>query len=91
MAENKFDIHQLFDDLSPELQEKARVCKTKEDLLKLAAEEDIEIPMEALESVAGGCWTSLETCPMGGQHTWEAISSFGLKCKKCGREETVFF
>ena len=55
MAENKFDIQQLFNDLSPEMQERARACRTKEELLQLAADEDIEIPMEALESVAGGC------------------------------------
>ena len=42
-------------DLSPELQEKARACKTKDELLQLAADEDMEIPMDALESVAGGC------------------------------------
>ena len=45
-------------DLSPELQEKARQCKTKDELLQLAADEDMEIPMDALESVAGGCGTS---------------------------------
>ena len=42
-------------DLSPEMQEKARACKTKDELLELAADEDMEIPMDALESVAGGC------------------------------------
>ena len=42
-------------DLSPELQEKARQCKTKQELLELAADEDMEIPMDVLEDVAGGC------------------------------------
>ena len=32
----------------PKLQEKARQCKTKDELLQLAADEDVEIPMEAL-------------------------------------------
>ena len=56
MAE-KFNIEEYVKDLTPEQQEKARECKTKEELIKLAADEDIEIPMEALESVAGGCRT----------------------------------
>ena len=54
MAE-RFDIEKYLNDLSPEQQEKARACKTKDELIQLAAEEDVEIPMEALEGVAGGC------------------------------------
>ena len=42
-------------DLSPELQEKARACKTNNELLELAADEDMELPEDALEMVAGGC------------------------------------
>ncbi|MBO6141315.1 MAG: hypothetical protein J6O40_05910 [Ruminococcus sp.] len=41
-------------DLSPELQEKARECKTKEELNAFIAENEIELPEEALEMVAGG-------------------------------------
>ena len=41
-------------DLSPELQEKARQCKTKEDLDAFIAENELELPEEALELVAGG-------------------------------------
>ena len=44
--------------LSPELQEKARECKTKEELNAFIAENDLEIPEEALELVSGGCGTS---------------------------------
>ena len=39
----------------PKLQEEARQCKTKDELLQLAADEDMEIPDDALEMVAGGC------------------------------------
>ena len=47
--------------LSPELQEKARACKTKEELNAFIAENDLELPEEALEMVAGGgCITSTE-------------------------------
>ena len=42
-------------DLSPELQEKARACKSLEELAELAAENDAELPEDALEMVAGGC------------------------------------
>lgn len=41
-------------DLSPELQQKAKECKSKEELLKLLAENDVELPEEALEMVSGG-------------------------------------
>ena len=51
---NEFNLEEYIKDLSPELQEKARACKTKDELLELAADEDMEIPMDALESVAGG-------------------------------------
>ena len=52
---NEFNLEEYIKDLSPEQQEKARACKTKDELLQLAADEDMEIPMEALEGVAGGC------------------------------------
>ena len=49
-----FDFEEYIKDLSPELQEKARACKTKDELLELAADEDMELPEDALEMVAGG-------------------------------------
>ena len=57
---NEFNIEEYIKDLTPEQQEKAKACSTKEELLQLAAEEDVEIPMEALENVAGGCGSTLE-------------------------------
>ena len=46
-------------DLDPELQEKARACKTKEELNAFIAENGLELPDEALELVSGGgCKTS---------------------------------
>ena len=41
--------------LSPELREKAENIKTQEELNEFLAENDIELPEEALESVSGGC------------------------------------
>lgn len=43
-----------FDDLTPELKEKALACKTPEDLLALAKEQGYELSDEQLEAVAGG-------------------------------------
>ena len=43
--------------LSPELQEKARACRTAEELFELAKEEGMEIPDEQLDAIAGG-WCS---------------------------------
>lgn len=42
-------------DLTPELEQKARQCNTARELMQLAADNDIELPMDALEGVAGGC------------------------------------
>ena len=48
-------------DLSPELQEKARACKTTEELNAFLAENDLEMPQEVLEMVAGGgCFSGAE-------------------------------
>jgi len=70
---NEFNLEEYIKDLSPELQEKARQCKTKDELLELAADEDMEIPMDALEGVAGGC-TSTKPQPD--------------KCNKCNAKVT---
>ena len=43
-----------FEDLTPELKEKALACKTPEELLALAKEEGYELTDEELESIAGG-------------------------------------
>ena len=43
-----------FEDLTPELQEKANACKTPEEILALAKEEGYELSDEELEGVSGG-------------------------------------
>ena len=42
------------DNLSPELQEKAKACKTIEELEELANAEGLELTDELLASIAGG-------------------------------------
>ncbi len=45
----------VYDSLSDELKEKAKQCKTMDELTALAAKEGIELPDEALDAVSGGC------------------------------------
>ncbi len=46
-----------FDDLSPEQMQKAKSCKTPEEVLALAREEGYELSSEELDGIAGGSWT----------------------------------
>ena len=84
---NEFNLEEYIKDLSPELQEKARACKTKDELLQLAADEDMEIPMEALEGVAGGCGDEQLSCPYCGSTDISSEPVNGhctrLFCRKC--------
>jgi len=43
-----------FDELSQEQKERARACKTPEELMALAKEEGIDLSDDDLEQVAGG-------------------------------------
>ena len=42
-------------DLPPELQEKAKDIKTREELTAFLSDNDVELPEDALEAVSGGC------------------------------------
>ena len=43
-----------YHDLTPEQMEKARACKTPEDILALAKEEGYELSEDELDAVSGG-------------------------------------
>ena len=43
-----------FEDLTPEQQEKAKTCKTAEDVLALAKAEGYDLSDEELEGISGG-------------------------------------
>ena len=45
-----------FSELTPEQMEKARECKTSNDLVELAKNEGIELADEQLEAISGGAW-----------------------------------
>lgn len=49
-----------FNDLTPEQQEKAKACKTPEEILELARKEGQELSIDDLDEASGG-W-SVETC-----------------------------
>ena len=103
---NEFNIEEYIKDLTPEQQEKAKACKTKEELLQLAADEDMEIPMDALESVAGGCGDcehsfaeveKIEMSPYCGTNDKHIVYN-GMKllylmtktCSKCGESHYYY-
>lgn len=43
-----------FEDLTPEQREKAKACKTPEEILEFAKEEGLELSDEQLDGIAGG-------------------------------------
>ncbi len=45
----------IYDSLTDEQKEKAKACKTFDELTELAGREGIELPDEALDAVSGGC------------------------------------
>ena len=47
--------------LTPEQLERAKACKTPEEVLALAREEGYELTDEDLESVSGG-WSPIDPC-----------------------------
>lgn len=51
-----------FEDLTPEQMEKAKACKTHEDVLRLAKEEGYELADEELEAISGGDWSCWTVC-----------------------------
>ena len=52
-----------FDDLTPEQKEKARACKTPEEMLALAEEEGFELSDDELAAISGGMnWDCLNDC-----------------------------
>ena len=79
---------ELLKGLTPEQIEKARSCKSSEELLALAKNEGIELSEEQLQAVSGGCGEPVvRTCPSCGGHRINAVhdiymyhSNGGYKC-----------
>ena len=52
-----------FEDLTPEQQEKAKACKTVEDVLALSKTEGYKLSDEDLQAISGGgLWNCPEEC-----------------------------
>ena len=83
-------------DLPPELQEKAKGIKTREELMEFLSDNDIELPEETLGAVAGGGLCEEEKCINGGEHNYQEIKNDGdsrcrtYRCTVCGREEREY-
>ena len=45
-----------FNELTPDQMEKARACKSSDELVELAESEGIELTDEQLDAVSGGSW-----------------------------------
>ena len=80
--------------LPEELQQKARECKTKEDLHRFIEDNSLELPDEALELVSGGCTSDNNKkeyyCKKHGTKVQTATTYMGITyyCKECGRALT---
>ena len=80
----KEELEKYIGDLSSELQEKARQCKTKEELNALLAENDVELSEDALQAVAGGCGTAPKCDKCGSKKEWKSLREWeGWVCPKC--------
>lgn len=45
-----------YEEISPELKEKALKCETTDELIELAKSEGVELSTEELDGIAGGDW-----------------------------------
>ena len=91
-------IEKYLSDLPPELREKAKGIKSREELNEFLSDNDVELPEDVLEAVSGGegCFTfgGPDACPKGEYHEWTKVEvlesgiTARFRCTKCG-EETV--
>ena len=86
------DIERYIKSLSPELQEKARGCKSTEELFSLAQQEGVALPDETMAAIAGGDSQEVgdcnPPCPRCGSNKVVITSSDDefvyYKCDSCG-------
>lgn len=50
-----------FENLSPEIREKVKECKTPEEMLALAKKEGYKLSEEEIEAVSGGGWSGCDS------------------------------
>ena len=80
MEEKKLNeiLKGVYDSLTDEQKEKAKACKTMEELIALAGQESIELPDEIMDAVAGGHIIADTTAKEG--YSPEAYSSMPASC-----------
>lgn len=92
---------ELLSGLTAEQIDKARKCKSNDELLALAKEEGVELSDEQLAAVSGGFCsdtTVRSTCPNCGTEVSEEVYNDScnvvvakFKCPKCGHQWTQMF
>ena len=60
-------MDRICENLTEEQKEKAKQCKTTEELMELAGKWGVELPDEALDHVSGGCESNCEEDDMSMQ------------------------
>ncbi|MEE0027577.1 MAG: Nif11-like leader peptide family natural product precursor [Atopobiaceae bacterium] len=51
-----------FENLSPELKQRAKDCQSPEEIVALAKEEGYELSLDELSAVSGGDWDCWSVC-----------------------------
>ena len=65
----------IFETLTDEQKEKAKQCKTMDELMAFAGKEGLEIPDEALDFVSGGGCSSQQPCTHDPYWTCESYNT----------------
>lgn len=75
-------IDEYIQGLPEDLQEKARSCKSIDELLALAKEKKVPIPEEALEAIAGGTGQEVGDC-------FDRKKKIKVTCPQCSDSTNV--
>ena len=76
--------------LTPEQIEKAKACKSADELMALAKAEGVELTDEQLDQISGGSvwdeatYTELKCPSCGKKITWMGVSDRPVMCPYCG-------
>ena len=70
-------------DMTTEQIERAKACKTPEEIFAVLREEGIELSDNQLESIAGGGWTGHQ-CSKCGSYDVEPLAGMQMLCNACG-------
>ena len=77
-------------DLPPELQEKAKDIKTREELLEFLSDNDVELPEDALDAVAGGSGCGSDKCEHESVSEQESFEGQNVEINRWGFFRRVY-